>query len=143
MRAAVAASHVTCQPVSVGRIIALLSESLEEEVYYASLHVSLLSAMSATGRILMGLTSDVLLRTFGIRRRKLLSACIAMMTIGMICALAIADVSYLWICTAITGFAYGGIFSVSPTIISERFGTANFGINWCARRLRKCGGAHA
>lgn len=113
-------------------MVQLLAGSGEEELHYSGLHVSLLSAMSASGRILIGLLSDYLLMKHHVRRRTLLAYCIALMDVGMVVALLVTDIEWLWICTVLVGLAYGSIFSISPTLVSERFGTPNFGINWCA-----------
>jgi hypothetical protein len=37
----------------------------------------------------------------------------------------------LTLATLLTGFAYGGLFSATPTIVSERYGVSGFGVNWC------------
>lgn len=115
----------------VGRMVSILAQGTDlDEIYYKNLNVSLLSAMSCTGRIVVGLASDLLLRFYGIRRRTLLAVTALLMTLGHMCVLLIPSLQSLWICTAVIGFAYGGMFSISPTIISDRFGTPNFGINW-------------
>eukprot|EP00160_Parvularia_atlantis_P017539 Unigene6071_Nuclearia_a/m.18616 Unigene6071_Nuclearia_a/g.18616 ORF Unigene6071_Nuclearia_a/g.18616 Unigene6071_Nuclearia_a/m.18616 type:complete len:504 (+) Unigene6071_Nuclearia_a:1-1512(+) len=115
---------------SVGYIVSALARPGQDVKSYTDLQVSLISAMSCTGRLGMGLLSDVLLKFFGMRRRILFSWCLAMMLVGQVLMLFVADLDALTFVTIVIGFAYGGIFSISPTLVSERFGVKNFGINW-------------
>jgi len=95
-----------------------------------SVQVSVLSAMSCAGRLGFGLLSDVLLRHGYARRRVLLSVTVALMLVAMATLAAVARPEALTAATVLVGLAYGGLFSTAPTIVSERFGTASFSINW-------------
>jgi len=88
--------------------------------------------MSCTGRIGIGLLSDQLLR-WNIRRRVLFSWSIGLMLLGQFLMLFVNDLSFLTVVTVIIGLAYGAMFSISPTIVSDRFGVKSFGVNWVRR----------
>ncbi|KAL1925340.1 uncharacterized protein VTP21DRAFT_223 [Calcarisporiella thermophila] len=96
-----------------------------------TLHVSLISACSCSGRVLAGIVSDWAKRR-GIDRLWffILAGCI--MTYGQFLAattIAPGNNSLLMV-TLLIGTAYGTIFTVSPTITTELWGLRNFGRNW-------------
>ena len=121
----------------VGKVVGSLTTDPIETIRQQNIHISLTSAFSCAGRLVFGFLSDLLLHRFGIRRRILISCSTILMMTGMLLICFIDDLEILWICTVVIGFAYGSLFSVTPTVISERFGLPHYGVNWSVSFL--CG----
>ncbi len=68
----------------MGYIVSALASPDDDVKAATDLQVSLISAMSCTGRLGIGLLSDLLLRFYGVRRRILFSWCIGLMLAGQV-----------------------------------------------------------
>ncbi|KAI5843277.1 major facilitator superfamily domain-containing protein [Tricharina praecox] len=95
-----------------------------------SLHVSIISIGSCTGRILSGISSDVLIRKFGTQRLWLIIFSSLLFFIAQLAALNISNPVHLWAVSTLTGLGYGFLFGVMPTIVSEAFGVHGLSTNW-------------
>jgi len=115
---------------SIDLMVGALAGPGADVSHQESVQVSVLSAMSCTGRLGFGLLSDMLLRRGYARRRVLLSVTVAVMLVAMATLAVVNHPEALTAATVLVGLAYGGLFSTAPTIVSERFGTASFSINW-------------
>ncbi|CAG8473122.1 1949_t:CDS:2 [Ambispora gerdemannii] len=127
---------------NIGTIIISLLEpkspSSISAIKLQSFHVSLISIASCFGRILSGVASDY----YKIRHETsrlvfwiiagVLMLCSQLYTAFGLSLLGSTDkaLSYLWILTVGTGYAYGAAFSLGPTITSESWGLRWFGMNW-------------
>jgi MFS family permease len=49
---------------------------------------------------------------------------------AQLCAILIEDPAHLWAVSGLTGLAYGFLFGVYPTMISEAFGVHGLSQNW-------------
>lgn len=95
-----------------------------------SIHVSILSICSFTGRMLSGISSDILVKKFHIQRLWLTVFSSVLFFLGQLAALNISNPYYLWIVSSLNGLGYGFLFGVSPTIVSEAFGVHGLSTNW-------------
>jgi MFS family permease len=85
----------------------------------------LLQLCNFSGRVIIGWLSDVL----RIPREYYFSACLLVLSITFFASSTFPfhHAEYLYITTAFAGFAYGGIWAVTPAMLSEMFGLKNFG----------------
>ncbi|PKC74719.1 MFS general substrate transporter [Rhizophagus irregularis] len=98
---------------------------------YQNFHVTLLSLFSCSGRISVGLMSDLSKNMYNVRRLWFLLAASLYILIGQILAgFMIKDLNHLWISSTFIGFGYGHLFGISPTITNEWFGKIQFVLNW-------------
>ncbi|KAF8251327.1 MFS general substrate transporter [Wilcoxina mikolae CBS 423.85] len=95
-----------------------------------SLHVSILSICSFSGRMLSGISSDILIKRYGTQRLWLIITSAIFFFFGQISALAITNPYNLWLVSTLNGLAYGMLFGVCPTIVSETFGIHGLSTNW-------------
>ncbi|RPA82074.1 MFS general substrate transporter [Ascobolus immersus RN42] len=95
-----------------------------------ALHVSILSILSFTGRIISGTTSDHIKKNHGLQRIWLLVAAASLFILAQTIALNVENPYYLWMVSSCTGLAYGLLFGVFPTIVSEVFGIHGLSQNW-------------
>ena len=115
---------------SVGRIVEALSGPDDDVSSQLSLQVSLISAMSCTGRLGFGLVSDMAMRRWRMRRRNFMPIAVGMMLVAMGALALTTRLEALTGATLLIGLSYGGLFSATPTIVSERYGVSGFGVNW-------------
>lgn len=114
-------------PSSFSKLLAIAGQTSSAQ----SLHVSVISIMSCTGRVLAGVISDFHKRVFHMSRLWSFVIFAAIMTIGQgLGAFYVNHLDRLMVVTVLTGFAYGGVFSISPTITAEFWGVRRFGTNW-------------
>ncbi|KAI8602156.1 major facilitator superfamily domain-containing protein [Dissophora ornata] len=92
-------------------------------------HVAIISLSSYVGRILSGLGSDIAIHRYGAHRINILpvaTACMALaQAVGMF-----ASLQWLYLCSILTGLAYGGFFGVAGIIVAELWGEETCGQNW-------------
>ncbi|KAI5781250.1 major facilitator superfamily domain-containing protein [Geopyxis carbonaria] len=93
-------------------------------------HVSVLSLCSCAGRMISGISSDILYKRHRTPRMWMLILSSAVFIIAQLFALTISNPLNLWLVSALTGLAYGMLFGVSPTIVSETFGINALSTNW-------------
>ncbi|KAH0556938.1 hypothetical protein GP486_005277 [Trichoglossum hirsutum] len=89
---------------------------------WQAMHVSILSLMSFTGRLLSGGGSDLIVKKLGMSRFWCLVASSATFCVGQLCAIRIENPHDLWAVSGFTGLGYGILFGVYPTMVSEAFG---------------------
>lgn len=94
------------------------------------LHVSLLSLMSFTGRLISGIGSDVLVRRFGMSRFWCLFGSSSVFVAAQICAITITNPTFLVFVSGLSGLAYGMLFGVYPSIVAHTFGVDGLSQNW-------------
>lgn len=95
-----------------------------------AMHVSILSICSFTGRIFAGVSSDILVRTYQAQRFWLVITSTILFCIAQVCALSVETPQWLFLVSGVSGLAYGMLFGVYPTIISEVFGLHGMSQNW-------------
>ncbi|KAL7276501.1 hypothetical protein RUND412_000492 [Rhizina undulata] len=95
-----------------------------------ALHVSILSLCNFSGRMLSGTSSDILQITFKLQRHWLIAAAGCIFGLAQVCAMMIENPHWLWLVSSLSGLAYGVLFGVFPTIISEAFGLHGLSQNW-------------
>lgn len=117
-------------------------------------HVAVMGISSTAARLLAGTLSDLLAptpttchpqlgggggqtgrvrATCSVSRVTLLVAAAAVMSAGLATlasGVAQGRDDRLWIATALVGFGYGAVFSLTPIIIAVVWGVENFGTNW-------------
>jgi len=94
------------------------------------LHVSVLSFLSFTGRLCSGIGSDVLVRRWGKSRFWCLFMSSCVFVAAQISAITITNPSYLVFVSGLSGFAYGMLFGVYPSIVAHTFGVKGLSQNW-------------
>ncbi|KAG0637737.1 major facilitator superfamily domain-containing protein [Tuber brumale] len=95
-----------------------------------SMHVSILSLCSCCGRMLSGVSSDIIYRKYGLQRLWLIVASASIFSLAQLCALTVENPNWLWLVSSLSGLGYGVLFGVYPTIISEEFGLHGLSQNW-------------
>lgn len=96
-----------------------------------SAHTILLPAVGSVARLLTGFTSDYLLVRHGISRGVFVVApVLALMLVQVLMLTAYSSSAALYVCTSLTGAAFGMLWCCTPTIVSEEFGKSNFGLSW-------------
>ncbi|KAK6346762.1 hypothetical protein TWF696_006873 [Orbilia brochopaga] len=95
-----------------------------------SIHVSILSLCSFSGRLISGTASDVLKKKWYMSRVWLVFASSAFFLFGQISGMAVSNPMYIWLVSGLCGFSYGLVFGVFPTIVSEAFGLHGLSQNW-------------
>ncbi|KAF8457618.1 hypothetical protein BDZ91DRAFT_744170 [Kalaharituber pfeilii] len=95
-----------------------------------AIHVSILSVCSFTGRIIAGVSSDVLHRNYQAQRIWLITASGSLFCLAQLCALVVENPHWLFLVSGLSGLAYGTLFGVYPTIVSEVFGLHGLSQNW-------------
>ncbi|KAI9816174.1 MAG: hypothetical protein M1827_001775 [Pycnora praestabilis] len=94
------------------------------------MHVSILSVVSATGRLASGVGSDLLVKKLGMSRFWCLVASSAIFCAAQLCAIKIENPHYLWAVSGMTGLGYGVLFGVYPSLVSDAFGVHGLSQNW-------------
>ncbi|KAJ6256941.1 Ubiquitin-60S ribosomal protein [Drechslerella dactyloides] len=97
---------------------------------FQGIHVSILSLCSFSGRLISGTASDVLKKKYNKSRVWLVFASSTCFLLGQIAGMSVSNPHYLWLVSGLTGFSYGLVFGVFPTITSEAFGLHGLSQNW-------------
>ncbi|KAF9349587.1 hypothetical protein BGX26_012128 [Mortierella sp. AD094] len=92
-------------------------------------HVALISLSSYAGRILTSIGSDIAIHRYGALRIYVLPIATACMGLAQVVGM-FASLQWLYLCSALTGLAYGGYFGVAGTIVAELWGADTCGQNW-------------
>lgn len=109
--------------ITVINNLASICQSLGTTGDQQDVYVSLLSVFNCCGRMFFGLASD-----YGAKRmsRPLwVTACVGLMCLTMV-LFAFSNLSLLYLGAMLSGFSYGGFWSLGPTLIGERFGARAF-----------------
>ncbi|KAI9793801.1 MAG: hypothetical protein M1833_000524 [Piccolia ochrophora] len=94
------------------------------------MHVSIVSVSSFTGRLLSGVGSDIIVKVLHLSRYWCIVVSSSIFAIAQICAIRIENPHFLWAVSGLTGLAYGVLFGVYPTLVSEAFGVHGLSQNW-------------
>ncbi|KAL2761267.1 hypothetical protein ACRALDRAFT_1045566 [Sodiomyces alcalophilus JCM 7366] len=94
------------------------------------MHVSILSICSFAGRLLSGIGSDMLVRALRSTRLWCLFFSSLVFSVAQISALYITNPHMLGVVSGLSGFAYGMLFGVFPSIVAETFGVNGLSQNW-------------
>lgn len=94
------------------------------------LHVGLLSVMSFAGRLTSGIGSDILVRRYKMSRFWCLLAASIVFILAQVSALSIIYPPFLVLVSGLTGFAYGMLFGVFPSLVAHTFGVHGLSQNW-------------
>eukprot|EP00842_Homolaphlyctis_polyrhiza_P001991 jgi/Hompol1/2793/HPOL_000385-RA len=94
------------------------------------LHVILLSILGFIARIVTGIVSDTLHRTFGVSRTVWSALGAILMTLA--CAIMTVAESFqaVLLASIMAGLAYGAVWTITPVLVGEYFGFQRFGSNW-------------
>ncbi|KFH73044.1 hypothetical protein MVEG_00269 [Podila verticillata NRRL 6337] len=92
-------------------------------------HVGLISISSYVGRLVAGFGSDVAMVSYGAQRIYVVPIATACMALAQVVGM-FASLRWLYLCSMLTGFAYGGFFGVAGTIVAELWGEVSCGQNW-------------
>ncbi len=89
--------------------------------------VALFSVSNTLGRLAFGALSDVFAGRFP--RPFWLLVCTVLMLLTCV-SLCLSDLYGLFFLVLVLGACYGGLFGLMPSLIADRFGQKNFGINY-------------
>jgi hypothetical protein len=95
-----------------------------------SMHVSILSFCSFSGRLISGIGSDWLVKRFGASRFWCLVASSCLMCIAQYTSISLEDPHLLILISSVTGLGYGMLFGVQPSIVANTFGVQGLSQNW-------------
>jgi hypothetical protein len=95
-----------------------------------SVHVSILSAASCTGRLISGAGSDLLVKKLRMNRMWCLFISALAFTAAQFSALQIENPHYLGFVSGLTGFAYGVMYGFFPSLLAQKFGVSGMSQNW-------------
>lgn len=95
-----------------------------------SMHVSILSFCSFSGRLLSGIGSDIIGRKYGASRFWCLIASSALFCAAQYVSITLEDPHLLILISSITGLGYGMLFGVYPSIVADAFGVHGLSQNW-------------
>ncbi|KAI9797848.1 MAG: hypothetical protein M1825_005689 [Sarcosagium campestre] len=94
------------------------------------MHVSIVSLVSFCGRLISGVGSDIIVKRLHLSRFWCIVVSSSTMAAAQICALSIENPHFLWLVSGLIGLAYGFLFGVFPTLVSEAFGVRGLSQNW-------------
>lgn len=94
------------------------------------LHVSILSVMSFSGRLISGIGSDVLVRKYRLSRFWCVTAASIVFISAQVAAITITYPTLLVLVSGLSGFAYGMLFGVYPSLVAHTFGVHGLSQNW-------------
>ncbi|MBP2637912.1 MAG: yhjX 3 [Firmicutes bacterium] len=119
---------LTCGALS-GLMITAFASPIGQQMFKlspmdAALFVSLVAVSNSLGRIIFGAVSDKIGRSNTIMIMYIISA-LGMLNLAVTTAVAGFAISAIGV-----GAVFGGFMSTMPSIISERYGLKNFGVNY-------------
>jgi OFA family oxalate/formate antiporter-like MFS transporter len=119
---------LTCGAMS-GLMITAFASPIGQQVFKlspmdAALFVSLVAVSNSLGRIIFGAVSDKVGRSNTIMVMYVFSA------FGMLNLALTSSVAGFAVSGIVVGAVFGGFMSTMPSIISERYGVKNFGVNY-------------
>ncbi|ODQ65229.1 MFS general substrate transporter [Nadsonia fulvescens var. elongata DSM 6958] len=105
--------------------------SLADMQHMQSFHVGLISILSFMGRLMSGVTSDMVVKRWNLQRMWLILISLLLMLTGYASVMVISTVDNLWISSVFIGLSYGVFFGCYPAIVGELFGsTVKFSQNY-------------
>lgn len=93
----------------------------------ATVYVSLLSVANCSGRMLGGFATDALAKRFA---RPVFITCSLLLMAATHALLAVSDAFMLYFGVVLVGLAYGSMWAMVPSVISELFGLKHFASNY-------------
>ncbi|KAF9192677.1 hypothetical protein BGZ51_005066 [Haplosporangium sp. Z 767] len=117
------------QEVTKSFLRRLLLEDKNPLASIHAMHVGLISIASYAGRIVAAIGTDVAIARKGAHRIDALPLATGFMALSQVVGM-FASIRWLYLCSIITGFAYGGFFGVAGTIVAELWGEETCGQNW-------------
>ncbi|EAW14187.1 putative MFS transporter [Aspergillus clavatus NRRL 1] len=94
------------------------------------MHVSILSFGNFIGRLLSGIGSDLLVKKLNMSRFWCLLISATVFTATQLAGAAISNPHQLVVVSGFTGFAYGFLFGVFPSLVAHTFGIGGLSQNW-------------
>ncbi|KAI1612828.1 major facilitator superfamily domain-containing protein [Exophiala viscosa] len=95
-----------------------------------AMHVAILSFCSFAGRLTSGIGSDILVSKLGRSRFWCLFASAITFCVAQLAGTAISHPKMLVFLSGLTGFAYGMLFGVYPSLVAHCFGVHGLSQNW-------------
>ncbi|KAG0266231.1 hypothetical protein BG011_002928 [Mortierella polycephala] len=117
------------QEVTSSFLRRLLLEDKNPLASIHAMHVGLISIASYTGRMVAAIGTDVAIARKGAHRIDALPLATGLMALSQVVGM-FASIRWLYLCSIITGFSYGGFFGVAGTIVAELWGEETCGQNW-------------
>jgi len=109
--------------------VAAKENSTDDVASIRAKHVAFISLSSYAGRILAAFGSDVAIHRHGAQRIAVLPIATACMGLAQLAGM-FAPLHWLYLCSVLTGLAYGGFFGVAGIIVAELWGVETCGQNW-------------
>ena len=95
-----------------------------------TMHVSIISVGSFSGRLLSGIGSDILVSKLNRSRFWCLFGSALIFCLAQYLGTAVEDPSRLFFVSSCTGLAYGMLFGVYPSLVAHTFGVHGLSQNW-------------
>ncbi|EEP81649.1 conserved hypothetical protein [Uncinocarpus reesii 1704] len=108
-----------------------------------AIHVSTLSVLSFVGRLISGIGSDFLVKKLKVSRQWCVFVASLFFTAGQFAGTQISNPHHLIIVSGLTGFAYGMLFGVFPSLVAHTFGIGGISQNWGIMTLAAVVGGNA
>ncbi|KAJ3042010.1 hypothetical protein HDV00_008301 [Rhizophlyctis rosea] len=93
-------------------------------------HVALLSIASCSGRVIVGVLSDIFEKRFHFNRLFWPLTAVTLMLGGQMLGAITKDYNQLVLVTSIIGVAYGAANTAFPVVVAHLFGADGFSTNW-------------
>ncbi|RDB20251.1 hypothetical protein Hypma_012589 [Hypsizygus marmoreus] len=101
-----------------------------EAAHWQTAQVSSISLMNFSGRIFIGLVSDITKNRLSLPRSYSLTLVSSFFFLSQVAAANVDNIKNLWIASGLLGLAHGSAFSLFPTVCIEWFGLPHFSENW-------------
>ncbi|MCJ1440813.1 MAG: hypothetical protein MMC23_001299 [Stictis urceolatum] len=95
-----------------------------------SMHVSIISIASFTGRLCSGIGSDIIVERLHMSRIWCFVLSSLLFCIAQVCGLTLESPNFLFVLSTISGLGYGFLFGVGPSITADTFGPHGLSQNW-------------
>jgi len=95
-----------------------------------AMHVSILSACQFCGRLMSGVGSDFLVKKLHASRSWCLVVACLVFFAAQFFAITLQNPNLLFFVSSLSGLAYGFLFGVYPSLVSEAFGVHGLSQNW-------------
>ncbi|KAH7890307.1 major facilitator superfamily domain-containing protein [Phlebopus sp. FC_14] len=104
-------------------------DELEASKWQAA-QVSTVSIGNFSGRILIGMLSDLTRNKLRLPRAYCLCIVSFLFIVSQAFAMGVSTVTRLWVASALLGLAYGSLYGLFPAIMIDWFGLAHLSENW-------------
>ncbi|KAF4591524.1 MFS transporter [Ophiocordyceps camponoti-floridani] len=99
-------------------------------VHKQQVHVSIISICSFLGRLISGIGSDFLAKRLHASRIWCLAIACVVFLAAQVSALVIQNPNFLGFVSGLSGFGYGLLFGVFPSLVTDAFGIRGLSQNW-------------